>query len=272
VQEDRKYEGYWWRPADPGTKVPGILSFSQDEIRLELWGAFEAPKPGPVGDMEDEPRLLGMTTSGNPLALERNLGLGTTFNTRGASVTKYGPHTVLVGAWYEPDEEVRFDAVQIRFSDLDMWAATSGFTQSFTVDEKRNSMDRIDVAFVPPEPVEVALDDTTSLSITWSFTWSGLKHVTTAVSLEQTALFKVSFAKGATLNACLQYVFHLRNFLSLGVGRPIQILGRVEGEATPRRTDHRYACTRTCSTPGTRQPKRGTRWRPGSERCSDEPE
>jgi len=102
---------------------------------------------------------------------------------------------VLVGAWYEPDEEVRFDAVQIRFSDLDMWAATSGFTQSFTVDEKRNSMDRIDVAFVPPEPVEVALDDTTSLSITWSFTWSGLKHVTTAVSLEQTALFKVSFAK-----------------------------------------------------------------------------
>jgi len=223
VQEDRVYEGYWWRPATPDAKLPGTLSFSQDEVRLELLGAFEDPKPGPM-DLPGEARLLGVTKGRELITVENNIGLGLSHNAPGFPVSRYGPHKVLVGALYEEDEEIRFDEVTIRFSDLDVWAATSGFKQDLRFNKDGTSAAGIDVTFTPPEPVDVLLDDDTTLSVTWSFTWSGMKRVTTESAITQRAYFKVASAGGATVDEMLRFVFHLRNFLSLGVGRPIQVL------------------------------------------------
>jgi hypothetical protein len=223
IHDDQTFEGYWWRPGDPDTKLAGTLSFSQDEVRLELLGAFEDPKPGPT-DLADEARLHGVTKDRKLITVENNLGLGVSFNSPGFPVSKYGPHIVLVGALYEPGEEVRFEAVTIRFSDLDVWAATSGFKQDLRFNEDRTSAAGIDVTFTPPESVDVVLDDDTTLSVTWSFTWGGMTRVTTESSITQRAQFRVAFARGATIPETLGYVFQLRNFLSLGVGRPIQLL------------------------------------------------
>lgn len=221
--EEREFEGYWWRPSDPENKVPGTLKFSQSEVRLVLLGSFEDIKPGPVGHVDDEPRLLGLSKDRKEITLERCLGLGQSINIPGFSVTTYGPHTVLVGAWYEPDEEIRCDEIYVRFSDIDTWAVSSGFGYQMHWDPEGKSVTKLDVSYTPPEPIEVPLDEETSLSITWAWTWSGLKQVTTEARLGQAASFNVKFAGQATLEHCLKYVFQLRNFLSLGVGRPIQV-------------------------------------------------
>ena len=230
--EDREFEGYWWRPSDPENKVPGTLKFSQSDVRLDLLGSFEGIKPGPIGHVDDEPRILGLSKDRKEITLERCLALGQSINIPGFSVTTYGPHTVLVGAWYEPNEEVRFDEVYVRFSDLDTWAVSSGFGYQMHFDAEGKSVTKLDVSYTPPEAVEVPLDENTSLSITWAWTWSGLKQVTTETRLGQAASFKVSFAEGATLERCLEYVGQLRNFLSLSVGRPIQVLS-VSGVHNP---------------------------------------
>ena len=222
--EEREFEGYWWRPSDPDNRIPGTLKFSQDEIRLELLGAFEEIKPGPIGGTDDEPRILGLSKDRKKITLERCLGLGQRINLPGFTVTTYGPHMGLVGAWYEPDEQVRFDEVYARFSDLDTWAVSSGFGHEMHWDAEGKSVTKLDVSYTPPEAVEVPLDDETSLSIVWQWTWSGLKEVTTESRLGQAASFKVSFADAASLERSLEYVGRLRNFLCLGVGRPIQVL------------------------------------------------
>jgi hypothetical protein len=153
--EECEFEGYWWRPVDPEKKVPGTLKFSQSDVRLDLLGSFEEMKPGPVGHVDDEPRILGLTKDRKCVSLERCLGLGQSINIPGFPVTTYGPHMILVGAWYEPDEDVRFDEVYLRFSDLDTWATSSGFGYEMHFDEDRKSLTKLDVSYTPPEPVTI---------------------------------------------------------------------------------------------------------------------
>lgn len=221
--DERRFDGYWWLPSRPESKVPGSLSFSQSEIRLELLGSFSTEE-FPTGPPADEPRILGVSRDQRAVTLENCMGLGATINTAGFPITTYGPHLVLDGAWYEPDEEVRFDEISVRLSDLDEWAETSGFRSDLNWDAEGQSIESIDVTYTPPQRIEVDLDDGTSVSIVFSWTWSGLQQVTTESRITQTATFGVRFGEGATLDRALVLVAYLRNFLSLGVARPIRVL------------------------------------------------
>jgi hypothetical protein len=59
VQEEREFEGFWWLPSDPGTRLPGTLKFSQKEVRLELLGSF-VPDAMPLMDVQNEARILSL--------------------------------------------------------------------------------------------------------------------------------------------------------------------------------------------------------------------
>lgn len=227
MHEPREYEGYWWLPDDPDKRIAGTLSFSQDDVRLRLLGSFQEMRPGPIS-LDDVPRILGSArertnATARAITLESNRGLGQNFGSQ-FQTSAYGPHTVLVGAWYEGDEEVLFDELSIRYSDLDTWAAASGFQHEMHFDETKTSLTRLEVTYTPPPRIEVELDADTTLSIAWRWTWGGLRPVTTESRLGQEAVLGLAFARGATLARCLEYVFQLRNFLSLGVGRPIRVL------------------------------------------------
>jgi hypothetical protein len=101
---------------------------------------------------------------------------------------------------------------------------SSGFGYEMHFDAEGKSVTKLDLSYKPPTAVEVQLDESTSLSITWEWTWSGMDEVTTETRLGQAAKMKVSFADEATLEQCLEYVGRLRNFFSLGVGRPVRVL------------------------------------------------
>jgi ApeA N-terminal domain 1 len=230
--EERTFEGYWWRPSDPETKLPGTLSFSQSDSRLELLGAFEDIKPGPLGAGDDEDRIVGIAKTREWVTLDGCLHLGQSLNFPGFSVTTYGPHMVYVGSAYEADEAIRFDELYVRLSDLDLWALASGFGHEMQWDPSGTSVTKLDVSYTPPEPIEVALDDETTIGITWAWTWNGTEEVTTEARIGQVASFKVRFAEPATVDTCLEYVGRLRTFLTLAVGRPGQVLA-VTGVQVP---------------------------------------
>jgi hypothetical protein len=228
MHEPREYEGWWWRPEEPDRRVPGTLTFSQDELELRLLGTLQDPQPGPIG-LDDLPRILGIARQRGEsgmkvMTLEENAGGNPGFSSPGFMTATYTPRTVLVGAWYEPDEEVVFDDVFVRYSDLDTWAGTSGFHQQLHPDDDQVSFKRLDVSYIPPPPIEVEIDDQTTLGITWNWTWSGWRPVTVESTILQQTAFRVSFEQGGNLARCLSYVFQLRNFLSLGVGRPVRVL------------------------------------------------
>ena len=233
--EEREFEGYWWLPSDPETRLPGTLKFSQKDVELELLGSFEPHLvPGPLTGPEDQPRILGVTKAQKAITLEQSLGAGRTLGSGGFPITRYRPHQVLHGAWYDPGEEVVFDQVAIRLSDLDTWAAKSGFEIEWTPDDENKSFSKLSVTYTPLEPVTVNLDTDTTLSVEFGWTWSGMRVPQTENHIVQKASFVVRFARPASTDKVLDYVYYLRNFLSVGVGRPIQVLGVTGYHNSPR--------------------------------------
>jgi ApeA N-terminal domain 1 len=244
VLESRELQGYWWLPSLPEGKIPGTLHFSQADIRLELLGGFaqtlvathvdeaeqgEGPREVTVdfaSFVAFQPRILGEARNGKAVTLELCNGRSLATGFPRLTTSEYGPRFVLVGAWYEPDEEVAFDEIAIRFSDLDTWASVSGFATKYFWTEDRKSFASIESTFTPPKDIEVALDEETTLRFEFPYTMSGMRPVTTELHITQAATIGIAFAaeKPANIERSLTYVAVLRNFLALAVGRPIRVL------------------------------------------------
>jgi hypothetical protein len=250
VLEARDLEGYWWLPAAPDGRTPGRLHFSQADIKLALLGGLAEPleigggEAGEGGEARREvavdfgplvafqPRILGETRSGKAVTLELCNGRSLATGFPRLTTSEYGPRFVLVGAWYEPEEEVTFDEIAIRFSDLDNWASVSGFATKYVWTEDRKSLASVESTFTPPEDIAVALDDETTLTFEFPYTMSGMRPVTTELHITQGATIRIAFAKPANIERSLTYVAVLRNFLALAIGRPIRVLS-VRGSHNP---------------------------------------
>jgi ApeA N-terminal domain 1 len=172
-----------------------------------------------------QPRILGETRKGRPITLEHCNGRSVSLAVPGFGVSSYGAQIVLDGAWYQPDEEVAFDAIAVRFSDLDPWACVSGFSYRINRDEEGETLTSLEMSFTPPDDIEVALEDGTTLRVEFPWTWTGPgQPVTTEFGITQAAEIHLVFKEPADIERSLTYVAQLRNFLSLAIGRPIRIL------------------------------------------------
>lgn len=106
----------------------------------------------------------------------------------------------------------------MRYTQLDGWVATSGFDSQLVQVSDDNV--GIDVSYRSPEAIVAELPDA-KLEI--SFSWqlreaSPLRHERT---LAQLSAFVLRFPKSTPLEQTLDYVYQLRNFLGLAVGRPV---------------------------------------------------
>jgi ApeA N-terminal domain 1 len=242
VLESRHLQGYWWLPSLPDGKVPGTLHFSQADIELELLGGFPQPLDGSSeGDGQEgegpqevvvaldsfltyQPRILGQAQNGEQVTLEGCNGRSLQLGFPRFATSAYGPHFVLIGAWYEPGEEVVFDEITIRYSDLDTWACTSGFEVELNPTLDATGVASLESTFTPPEEIEAVLDEGTTLKVEFPYTVSGMRPLMTELHITQGATIRIVFDTPANIEESLTYVASLRNFLSLAVGRPIRVL------------------------------------------------
>ena len=133
------YSGLWWLPTDEDTKLSGQLTVERGKAKLEVLHSFghevletnegeTTYAPFPAGQR----RILGVTTDGKAVTLEACPAGPSTMNFPGIPTTTYRPGVVLIGAWFSEGEEVSFNEIAIRTSELDTWASVSGFTTSIT--------------------------------------------------------------------------------------------------------------------------------------------
>jgi ApeA N-terminal domain 1 len=184
----------------PAALAPGTLEFSQEAISLDLLGRFDEqsssffplPRPRILGDVE-----------GNKLLTLECCGAG------GASIgglvsTKYIPNTVLVGAHYEPGEQVSFDKVAIHFDELDVWAATSGLSREITTKEDEAgemALKAIDVHFEPPPAVELKIARGVRLSLEFGWQYDDKTPLKPEVQIRQRAGLVLRFDERVSLLA-----------------------------------------------------------------------
>jgi len=224
--EPFEYRGLWWLPEQPERSVAGVLKFSQDDAALELIGHLPRedlardPASGEVQvsiGPESRDRILGLSTDGKRFTLDQCHSTGFNLAFPGIMTERFVPSLILEGHHYEPGELVVFDELLVRYTQLDAWVATSGFTSTPMPPNEHGKMAGIDLSFRLPPPVTVALQSATA-QVTFSSTTN---HTATEVSVTQLAAFRLRFQEPQPVEAALEFGYQLRNFVALGVGRPV---------------------------------------------------
>ena len=170
---------HWWEPRNLDKALPGVLL--EDEEHgwvLQLDGSFEeldlnalasAGKPVaiPVRLPGTFPILLGTTGQGKLISLVDCQVLGgspTLPGSRGS--LKLWPTVLVYGVHFEGAADFRLTSLSIRYSHLDTWAATSGFSVKFAT-----ALYPVEVSYAKPESVEGVLSE--GLKISMGFSASG---------------------------------------------------------------------------------------------------
>ena len=227
---NQEYRGVWWLPDDESTRLSGTLSIERGRPELEVFHSFGhevlhsspteqtlSPMPFPVE------RILGMTTTGREITLERCQPVDYSLNLRsGIPTTRYRAETALVGAWFVKGEDSAFDEIALRTTELDTWAFVSGF--SHTIEGDGSSLSSIDIHFEPPDRVSIPLDGGEEAFVDFTMRFSGVSPVINRVELSQAAALHLRYANSKSLHDAQGTTIRLRNFLSLAVGRPVSVL------------------------------------------------
>lgn len=231
--EQFEYQGFWWLPQAPEERVPGTLTF--DPVKgatLSLLGSFEKG----LGNRHVllQPQLiLGFSSKGKPITL---LGCAETKSVRnlgspGLPLSTFRADTVFVGHHFHKEEEVGFEKLSVEFLHLDEWADISGFELKIPKDQTLHPMA---IEHKRPGTVTASVGEA-EISLGFRAKLKESNPLVRWASLHQTAYLAVEYPERRAFDELSKIVHHLRNFLTLGVGRPVRplaILGRVgpEGE------------------------------------------
>jgi len=235
VIETRTYRGYWWLPESETKKLSGTLTITKGDAKLELLGHFgyhlisetETEKVYSLS-LEEQPRILGVSTDGNAITLEGHQFASTTENFPGIPTSSYVREVALIGAHFAVDEEISFDEISIRGSDLNTWTEVSGFSTHVGMEKHKEKdyliVSNVDISFEAPDDIEIPLAGGERAFIRFNAPSKGIGPRTDHVGLHQEAALHLRFTKRASLDQVFERVGHIRNFLSLAVGRPVAIL------------------------------------------------
>jgi ApeA N-terminal domain 1 len=233
--ETHEYKGLWWLPDNEETKLSGTLTVTKGNAELDLIGHFGLKLISDDGnelayalELEERPRIVGISTMGKRITLERHGVASPSFHFPGIETAIYRPEVVLTGKMFADDEEVGFDEIAIHASDLNTWTRVSGFQTKIGGKEQEGTgyfiSTTVDVRFEAPDAIEIPLDNGEHARIEFRAPSEGVGPGSERVSVSQTAALHLRFAKRADLNEVFERVGQLRNFLTLAVGRPVAIL------------------------------------------------
>jgi hypothetical protein len=125
MQNPLEIKGYWWLPDSPDNKLPGTLTFSQEDgALLEIVGVFGTERTPRI---EQPTIILGTTQQGKPITLYKCLYSQWTYPLIGYGGGKYLVHFIFEGTQFDSEEKIAFHQLCGRYTDLDAWVNIYGF-------------------------------------------------------------------------------------------------------------------------------------------------
>lgn len=234
--QTHEYKGLWWLPKDETEKLSGTLTVTKGRAALELIGHFghellsetEREKTYSL-DLAEQPRIVGLSTNGKPITLEGHQAAPHTVSFPGIATATYMRNVALIGKQFADEEDIGFDEISIRASDLNEWTGVSGFKSHIGM-EKHEEKDylvfsNVEIRFDAPDDIEIALARGEGAFIRFNAPSQGIRAGTDHVELHQEAALHLRFSKRAGLGQVFERVGQIRNLLSLAVGRPVAVLG-----------------------------------------------
>jgi hypothetical protein len=224
-----EYAGLWWEPERESGVLLGTLTIGQGRPVLEVQEDFgqtlvSETEGGRNYLLEKKPRIVGGDDA-SLITLEEVQGIGRGAQGMGPRTARYDAQVALEGKRFAKGENVAFDEISIRASDLNAWTQVSGFKtilETESVDEK----DRVvatEVRYEAPEDIRIPLAQGEEILLSFICMGKGLGGGSDRVELRQESSLRWRFARPLGVYEVFERVGQIRNFLSLAVGRPVSI-------------------------------------------------
>jgi hypothetical protein len=227
--EDFTIKGKWWTPGHEAQSVDGELKVTGGKrIELELYGDF----PGSGGSWRDndtEPEtIFGRFDGGEQVTLLYNLRVNRNFGGAGHTRSAYVASLFITGAWFDSPEDVKFDSISFRLTDLLYWRGVEPFGGQTVRDGDQNV--GIDATFRYPETLTVDLPSAHARVSVESEVASDSRRYR-SVTLTHDVKLDVDSESPLSLDDAFQWMADLRNFFVLMIGSNVSVM-TFEGEAT----------------------------------------
>lgn len=232
MDEELQWPGEWWEPGNRDDRVGGVVKYTPERgLELEVFNEFgDSSFPFGFDNNSRFDRIHGLIKGKEAATLVNCARIGTDDENQVAAV--YGLNYLLEGAFFLPNENIAFNEAEVQFSMLNQWAQlvdTGGEinTSDFSIG---NPGDTIRVTAELPETRE-AFTDGDYIKLSSQVNLNKDRYESGSIDLK-TRFQIVPKRPRVPLTEYRTHVRRLRNFLALGIGRPVNptsFTGEIDG-------------------------------------------
>ena len=219
--ESFEFKGEWSLPGSE-TRAYGVLKFHPvDGAELELYGSLTSDDFLP--ELEGQDLILGLVNNSKMVTLHK------CFMTKSGDITlvqgresnkatiKYSVVFILVGLWANSIEELEFNNVSARISNLDEWVGITGFSRK---NDYADALDKkVNVEYKLPESIPFEINDNLQGKFSFSVNTLNLSRYQKSVSIAQKVYLDLTYKNDVSINTLLRDVLTFQNFLTLAIYR-----------------------------------------------------
>lgn len=220
--------GIWWVPQKPEVKIAGTLRYESTEgAVLDLIGTFK--NLADLSNVSTPDIVLGFA-GGKAVTLykcvESRTNMSMSVGAPVMTLTSYFVSIVFLGYHFHKEEDLAFESISVNYSYLEDWTRITGIKFTLSTDKDQHLI-KYDASYSFPDKIVIKPGDF-DLTITYSFKDGGdrLKNI----EFLQTTYLEITPRSPMNFNDYhSEFLYHLQNFLSLGVGRavyPLEIKGK----------------------------------------------
>lgn len=210
--EEIEYRGIWFLPERTRRRIGGVLKFTPGErVSLELDGVFQNFVDfGEFFGREgvDPIIILGATPGGDEITLYKCFQK----STKGDAYSLYLADVALIGKHFKKADDIKFEQLRVRFSNLQEWANIPG-------PKSRRTENTKEILIHCAEPISISLSTSEDKQINLETTWSA-KFARSEASVHQRTYINVSFSTAQSLNGCIKLIRSVQDFLGIAMGKP----------------------------------------------------
>ncbi len=211
MQNDLKYEGYFYLPGNENNEVYGTILYSQrNGILLELAGSLHDVMNQEIFKPDI---ILGNSLNGKKITLHKCFESNKHISSPGYISTIFSAIHLFIGAHFQDVNNINFSEVYLQFNNLDEWLDISGLNID---DSKYQSDKELIINFKLPGKINYKLNEDIDFGFSFSHSSFQINANQKEINLEQYSnLFFLFNSKDADLNTILDLIIGFQTFLSL---------------------------------------------------------
>ena len=221
MDNDKKWEGYWWLPGNESQSVPGTLTYAESRIVLETLGPLTEGWARTGGTID---AIVGVSAEGKNITLVNCRSQGGRMSFPGIERQKYSARLLAVNVHLASEDELTLGQFSFRCTDLSVWVGRSGFSV------ESNYSDRsYQINYQLPEPIEAAILDGMTFTVDFSAEGPSGEWLAKSMTISETEWMCISTQEELPFMQLYKTATRIRDFLTLAIGRPVFIthmLGR----------------------------------------------